>query len=168
MALFRSDTPASSPDGSAPTAARGAVADQHNIIGRETTIEGTLRAKGNVHVSGTIRGNVDVEGRTVVMPGGTVEGELVSTSAEVGGRVEGRVVVRERLVLKATAVVEGDIRTDKLIIEDGAAFNGVCEMGPLAEAAPAAGRIAPGALPDQALSDGAPRRLGADEQAGAA
>jgi cytoskeletal protein CcmA (bactofilin family) len=70
----------------------------------------------------------------MVMPGGVVEGEVASTTAEIGGMVKGRVMIRERLVLKSTAVVEGDIRTDKLVIEDGATFNGKCEMGGTAPA----------------------------------
>ena len=104
-------------------------ADQHNIIGKDTVIEGTLRSSGNVHISGTVNGNVDVQGRTIVMPGGRVDGEVSSTSAEIGGRIQGQVNVKERLVLKSTAVVDGDIRTDKLVIEDGAAFSGRCDMG---------------------------------------
>ena len=39
--------------------------------------------------------------------------------------------------IKASAVVEGDIRTGKLVIEDGATFNGQCRMGQAAGAAPA-------------------------------
>ena len=104
-------------------------AEQHNIIGTSTVIDGTVRSSGNVNISGTVNGNVEVDGRTMVMPGGVVDGELSSTSAEVAGTVKGRVVVRERLVLKATAVVEGDVRTDKLVVEDGASFNGQCVMG---------------------------------------
>ncbi|OZC04541.1 bactofilin family protein [Rubricoccus marinus] len=104
-------------------------ADQHNIIGAGSVVEGTLRGGGNVHIAGTINGNVEVEGRTVVMPGGVVDGELTSTSAEVGGHIKGQVTCRERLVLKPTAVVDGDIQTAKLVIEDGATFNGGCQMG---------------------------------------
>lgn len=125
MALFRS---ASSNDATPPRSSSAGGATQHNIIGTDTTVEGTLRASGNVHVSGSIEGEVHVEGRIVVMPGGTLDGELVSTDAEIAGRVRGEVTVRERLVLKATAVVEGNVRTGKLIIEDGAVFNGRCEM----------------------------------------
>ena len=125
MALFRSDD--------APPMARSSApanpAEQHNIIGTSTVVEGTLRSSGNVNISGTVNGNVEVEGRTMVMPGGVVDGELTSTSAEVAGTVKGRVVVRERLVLKASAVIEGDIRTGKLVVEDGASFNGQCVMG---------------------------------------
>ena len=112
-------------------------AEQHNIIGKDTVIEGTLRSTGNVHISGTVNGNVDVQGRTVLMPEGRVEGEVASTSAEIGGKIQGQVNVKERLVLKATAVVEGDIRTGKLVIEDGATFTGRCDMGGSATSRPA-------------------------------
>ena len=134
MALFRNDG-GDAPAGSSPSAPPRAAsapsnpAEQHNIIGKTTVIEGTLRANGNVHVSGTVNGALEVDGRTVVMPGGLIDGEMRTTSAEVGGTIRGTVEVLERLVLKATAVVEGDIRTDKLVVEDGAVFNGRCEMG---------------------------------------
>lgn len=152
MALFRND-PVPSSNSSSPVAKQQRTpvatnpADQHNIIGQSTTVEGTLRSSGNVNISGTVNGNVEVEGRTMVMPGGVVEGEVASTTAEIGGTVKGRVMVRERLVLKSSAVVEGDIRTDKLVIEDGATFNGKCEMGgtarpPRRDAAPSGDRRA--------------------------
>src|SRR5690606_14602284 len=80
-------------------------------------------------ISGTVNGNVEVEGRTVIMPDGTIEGEVNSATAEIGGRVTGQLGVKERLVLKATAVVEGDIRTAKLLLEDGATFTGRRDMG---------------------------------------
>jgi cytoskeletal protein CcmA (bactofilin family) len=134
MALFRSDPP-SSGMAKPRTSAPASPADQHNIIGASTTIEGTLRSSGNVNISGTVNGNVEVEGRTMIMAGGVVDGELSTTSAEIAGTVTGQVAVRERLVLKSSAVVQGDIRTGKLVIEDGATFNGKCEMG--ASAAPA-------------------------------
>jgi cytoskeletal protein CcmA (bactofilin family) len=151
MSLLRSSAP---PD----DAPRGGAnpAEQHNIIGKGTVLEGTVRSAGNVHVSGTVLGKLEVEGRTVVMPGGVIEGELASTSAEVGGRVKGEIRVRERLVLKATAVVEGDIHTQKLVIEEGAVFTGRCEMGANL-AAPGRGDRAEGTRPT--------RRLGGEDVA---
>jgi cytoskeletal protein CcmA (bactofilin family) len=137
MALFNKDAsnkeapPAPEPSAQ-PTKQRSTAvnpAEQHNIIGKDTVVEGTLRSNGNVHISGTVNGNVEVQGRTVVNSDGRIEGEVHSTTAEIGGRIQGQVVVKERLVLKATAVVEGDIRTGKLVIEDGATFTGRCDMG---------------------------------------
>ena len=127
MALFRSDDTTTTP--MARTSPPANPAEQHNIIGTSTVVEGTLRSNGNVNISGTVNGNVEVEGRTMVMPGGIVDGELSSTSAEIAGTVKGKMAIRERLVLKATAVIDGDIRTGKLVVEDGATFNGQCVMG---------------------------------------
>lgn len=148
MALFRSDAP----DAPTPPRAGGSPAEQHNLIGASTVVEGALRSSGNLNISGTVVGNVAVEGRTILMPGGTVEGEVVSTQAEIAGRITGTLTVRERLVLKGTAVVEGDIRAGSLVIEDGAVFNGRCEMGRAAETTPS----------ETTPSEPAVRRLPAD------
>ena len=102
---------------------------QANIIQQGTVLEGTVRSNGDVHISGKVIGRVEVKGKTVIMPGGEVDGEIDSGSARIGGRVKGEVSVRERLELNSTAVVEGDIITKKLIIEDGATFTGSCDMG---------------------------------------
>ena len=102
---------------------------QANIIQQGTVLEGTVRSNGDVHISGKVIGRVEVKGKTVIMPGGEVDGEIDSGSARIGGRVKGKVSVRERLELNNTAVVDGDIVTKKLIIEDGATFTGSCDMG---------------------------------------
>lgn len=103
--------------------------EKQNIIGTDTTIEGTVRCSGDVHVSGNINGDLNVKGRATVMPGGVVDGEVTSKDAEVAGKVKGSVTVGGRLVLKSGAVVDGDIKTGALIIEEGAQFNGGCQMG---------------------------------------
>jgi len=126
MALLRTTNPA---EEELPRPNNTNPAEQHNIIGKGTVLEGTIRSSGNVHVSGTVTGRLEVDGRTVVMPGGVVEGEIVSASAEIGGRVKGEIRVRDRLVLKTTAVVEGDLNTQKLVIEEGASLTGRCDMG---------------------------------------
>src|SRR5688572_15413063 len=111
MALLRTTNPA---EEELPRPNNTNPAEQHNIIGKGTVLEGTIRSSGNVHVSGTVTGRLEVDGRTVVMPGGVVEGEIRA---------------RDRLVLKTTAVVEGDLNTQRLVIEEGASLTGRCDMG---------------------------------------
>ena len=109
MALFRSDSPdAQHPAGARSAGSRppGNPAEQNTIVGAATTLDGSLRAQGNLNVAGTVTGDVSVEGRMMVMPGGTVDGEVTSTTAEVAGRITGTLTVRERLVLRPTANVE--------------------------------------------------------------
>ena len=57
-----------------------------------------------------------------------VQGTITAQHAEVAGSVEGTLEITGLLILKATAVVEGDIVTPKLVFEEGAKFNGKCKM----------------------------------------
>ncbi len=102
---------------------------QLNMIAEGTTIEGTIRSEGDIRISGQIVGKVYVRGKAILTQEGTIEGELAATSADVAGVVKGTAQVEERLVLKGTARVEATVRTGRLVIEEGALFNGDCQMG---------------------------------------
>jgi cytoskeletal protein CcmA (bactofilin family) len=54
---------------------------------------------------------------------------VLAQNAEVAGHISGSVEITEVLILKPTAVIDGDIVTNKLIVESGATFNGSCKMG---------------------------------------
>ena len=103
--------------------------NQVNIIAEGTVFEGTLQADSDVRVSGRIIGKLEVQGRAVVAPEGTVEGEVTASNANIAGTVLGDLIVAERLLLGSSARVEGTIKTGRLIVEEGATFNGECQMG---------------------------------------
>lgn len=105
------------------------VQDQVNLVGEGTVFEGTVRAESDVRASGRIVGTLEVEGKTMIAEGGAVEGEIIATNADIAGQVEGEIHVEERLVLKSTARVDGKIETDRLVVEEGAQFDGECKMG---------------------------------------
>lgn len=104
------------------------VQDQVNLVGKGTVFEGTVRAESDVRASGRIIGTLEVEGKTMIAEEGSVEGEIIATSADIAGEVQGEIHIEERLLLKSSARVEGKIETDRLIIEEGAQFTGECEM----------------------------------------
>ena len=103
--------------------------NQVNIIAEGTVFEGTLKADSDVSVSGRIIGKLEVTGRAVVAPEGTVEGEVTASNANIAGTVLGDLIIGERLLLGSSARVEGTIKTGRLIVEEGATFNGECQMG---------------------------------------
>lgn len=105
------------------------VHDQVNLIGEGTTFEGTVRADNDVRASGKVIGTLRADGKAMIAESGTVEGEIIASNAEIAGRVDGEIQVEERLVLKSTARVDGNIDTDRLVVEEGAQFSGQCEMG---------------------------------------
>lgn len=121
MALFK--------DSSMAKQANSSVSGQINMIGQGTVVEGTLHAESDIRVSGRVVGKLHVEGKAIIAQEGLIEGELVAASADVAGSVQGELRVSERLVLMSSARIDGDIQTDRLIVEEGAVFTGQCEMG---------------------------------------
>ncbi len=85
-----------------------------------------------MRVSGRIVGRVHVDGKVFVTQDGSVEGELVATNADVAGGVTGEIETQERLLLKESARVDGNVKTARLVIEEGALLNGDCTMGQMA------------------------------------
>lgn len=107
----------------------GAVSNQINMIGEGTVLEGTLTSESDVRISGRVDGTLEVKGKVIVAQEGTVEGEIKSASLDVAGRVEAEIHVEERVVLKSSARVDGNVQTARLVVEEGAEFNGRCQMG---------------------------------------
>lgn len=107
----------------------GPSADHINMIGEGSVFDGTLTSPGDVHVRGRVVGRIQAEGKVVVAQEGQVEGEVNADNADIAGRVEGDVRIEARLILKSTARIEGNIFTNRLVVEEGAFYNGKCEMG---------------------------------------
>ena len=105
--------------------------DAINLIGEGSEVEGILRSSTDVRVNGRVTGEVNVEGRVIVADKGVIDGTLVAANADVAGTVLGDLHVAERLLLKSTARVEGTIKTSRLVVEEGAMFDGQCDMGRL-------------------------------------
>ena len=100
-----------------------------NIIGDCTEIKGNLSTKGDVRVDGEIEGEVISHAKVVVGISGKVLGNIQAYAAEISGKVLGNIEVADILFIKATAKVEGNISSNKLIIENGADLDGFCQTG---------------------------------------
>ena len=100
-----------------------------NIIGKGTTLTGDLETFGNLRIEGKLKGNIKSKSKIAFGQSSEVEGNVLAQNADIAGHVSGTVEIAETLVLKASAVIDGDIVTDKLLVESGAVFNGSCKMG---------------------------------------
>ena len=105
------------------------VPGQINMIGEGTIVEGTLKADSDIRISGRVIGKVEVDGKVIVAQEGSIEGDLVATNADIAGSVEGEIHVTGRLILKSTARIDAEIKTNRFVVEEGAVFHGQCEMG---------------------------------------
>lgn len=100
----------------------------HNTLAAGTTVNGNIITETDFRLDGQVEGDISCKGKIVIGPKGRVIGNIISVNAEVLGEVEGSVRVSEKLILKATANIKGDVFAQSLEIEPNARFNGVCNM----------------------------------------
>ncbi len=96
-----------------------------SVIGQDLTIEGqsiTIRCRGALHINGNIEAELHSR-ELVVGNSGTVQGSITADKIDVWGQVSGA-IRGARVLLHASAQVEGDIHAASLSIEDGATFEG--------------------------------------------
>ena len=105
----------------------------NNIIGEGSTLKGNLSTTGNIRLEGKVIGDIKSSSKVACGETSTVDGNVIAENAEIAGKINGKVNVTELLVLKSSAVIQGDISSKNLIIESGAIFNGACKMGGVEE-----------------------------------
>ena len=98
-------------------------------IGHSVTIKGDISGNSDVRVAGNVIGGISIEGELIVERQGVVEAEIKTTTAVVAGSVKGNIECSDKLILESTSQFEGNIKTKRLIIQEGAIFQGNCQMG---------------------------------------
>ncbi|MFN8277139.1 MAG: polymer-forming cytoskeletal protein [Chitinophagales bacterium] len=100
-----------------------------NQLGAGTVISGDLNSDADIRIDGKINGNVTTKGKLVLGSSGQIEGDVRCENGYIEGRINGRVEASELLILNKTALINGDLVIKKLVVEEGAKFNGKCTMG---------------------------------------
>jgi len=99
------------------------------VIGEGIVLEDALlKGKGVVRIDGKFSGTIDIEGHLIVSRSGGVNGRINAGSALFAGKYEGDLHITDTLHLTSSAVLTGQIKTGKLIIDEGAVFNGACNV----------------------------------------
>ncbi len=113
-----------------------------NFRGGGTKIEGTVRTENSVRIDGSLKGKLICKNTLTVGINGVIEGEVQATNAIIGGKINGKIKVEEKLVLEAKSQLIGELKASKLIIDEGAVFEGISNMGVQSELKPAEPKLA--------------------------
>jgi len=98
------------------------------IIGREGKVEGKIVLNHSVRIDGRLKGQLETSETLTIGPEGEIEGDIKARDVVVGGKVTGSIIASGRVTLESAAKFRGDIKTVKMVIEEGAVFNGAMEM----------------------------------------
>jgi cytoskeletal protein CcmA (bactofilin family) len=105
----------------APDTARGEM----TLIGKSVVIKGELSCSEDLYIDGQVEGTIDPKGnRLTIGPNGRVKANVNACAVIVQGKLEGNIQASERVDLKQSAVVLGDIATQRISIDEGAYFKG--------------------------------------------
>jgi cytoskeletal protein CcmA (bactofilin family) len=97
-------------------------------VGSSVVIKGQLSAQEDVVIAGRVEGTVSVEGHLVVVePGGHVAADVVAKGIVVAGNVNGSLAADERIELRSSARVEGELTAPRIAIAEGAVLCGKVE-----------------------------------------
>jgi cytoskeletal protein CcmA (bactofilin family) len=99
-----------------------------SVISNEIEIIGTIKGSGSVRIDGKLEGELHCTGDAVIGKSAQIKGNIVVTSATIEGAVNGNITAKDRIEMKSTARVTGDIRAKRLSVEDGVTFIGRSEV----------------------------------------
>ena len=98
-------------------------------VGNGTVLTGETAFQAMLRIDGHLTGRVTSENGTLIIGAtGRVDANIMVAAAMINGTVNGDIVAMDKIELGRTARVVGNIQTPKLIIEDGATFEGGCTM----------------------------------------
>jgi len=94
-------------------------------IGKSVVVKGELSGSEDLYADGEVEGSIELhEHNLTVGPNGRIRANVNAKEVVIHGRVDGNISGTDRVELRKTAVLAGDIATQRIVIEDGAYFKG--------------------------------------------
>lgn len=127
----------------APAPRTGSSGREAAIIGPSIHIDGDLRGEEDLVIEGEVSGTVQLKSNSLTIgPQGKVRADVYAHSIYVDGFVEGDLYGSERVAIRKSAQVKGNVTSPRVSLEDGAKFKGSIEMDPQAVQSGAGARMA--------------------------
>ena len=101
-----------------------------NVLSSDVEIKGNLKFAGELTFDGKLEGEIQTDGVLNLGESAVVTGNISVQSVVVRGKVTGNINAKEKIEIKSKAELFGDIRSTKLVVEEGVTFVGRTEVNP--------------------------------------
>jgi cytoskeletal protein CcmA (bactofilin family) len=99
------------------------------MIGKSVVIKGELSGSEDLYIDGQVEGNIDLRDHSVTVgPAGKVKAGISAKTIVVQGKVDGSLTASDRLDLRKSAIVTGNLTTQRIAIEEGAFLQGKVDI----------------------------------------
>jgi cytoskeletal protein CcmA (bactofilin family) len=121
--------------------------NSHNaVLGKSVIVKGQIISREDLTIDGEVEGTVELhEHRLTIGPNGRVKASVKARELVVLGNIQGNVETTDKIDIRKDAKLVGDIKTARIVIEDGAYFKGNIDI-----VRPEAAKPAPAPAPAQA------------------
>ena len=98
-------------------------------IGKSVVIKGELSGSEDLYVDGNVDGKIELRNHSLTVgPNGNVKADVSAKAVVIQGKLDGTVNASERVELRKSAVVTGDLTTQRIAIEEGAFLKGKVDV----------------------------------------
>lgn len=98
------------------------------FLGKGTEFKGVLNFEGTIRVDGKVEGEIISKDTLIAGDEAYLQGEITIGTLISSGKVVGNINASQKVHILTPGTVQGNIKTPKLIIEEGVTFDGKCEM----------------------------------------
>jgi cytoskeletal protein CcmA (bactofilin family) len=98
------------------------------FLGKGTAFKGVLSFDGTIRVDGKVEGEVISKDTLIAGDEALLQGEITVGTIICSGKIVGNVTATQKVHILSPGHVQGNIKTPKLIIEEGVTFDGQCAM----------------------------------------
>ncbi|MFZ0705265.1 MAG: polymer-forming cytoskeletal protein [Candidatus Korobacteraceae bacterium] len=98
-------------------------------IGKSVVVKGELSGSEDLYVDGQVEGSITLRGQSLTIgPNGRVRANVEARNVILHGQVDGNITASDRVELRKSASLKGDIATARIAIDDGAYFKGTIDI----------------------------------------
>lgn len=101
----------------------------NGFLDRTTSIQGELRFQDTMRIDGRVTGRIVSDNLLIVGETAVIDADIEVAEISIMGKVTGTLRATERVEVHANAELRGDVSTPVLRIDEGAVFQGRCDMG---------------------------------------
>src|SRR5437899_869665 len=97
------------------------------FLGKGAQFKGIIHFEGTIRIDGRLEGEIHTKGTLMVGEHAVIEGDISADTIVSGGTINGNLTATERVQLLPSAVLNGDLKTPFLKVEEGVQLHGTCE-----------------------------------------
>ena len=104
------------------------IKDIKAYLGEDTVFSGVLSFNGVVRIDGKMDGEVNTDDTLIVGENGVLEADITAGTVICRGKIKGTIKASKRIEIHTNSEVVGNISAPALLVENGAIFDGSCDM----------------------------------------